>query len=417
MKQLSIEQLAGLLAPGEHVFVPGSAAEPVELSEYLVASPQAACGVMFWTSFVPGINARNLCSAVAARCMQVYMMQSQFGAAWASGLLYYRPLPYFDILRQITRGDQPVDTAIIQVSEPDIHGLCSLGPSVEFTSEVTRQARRLLGVINPNIPRLAASPTVPLESFEAVARSSAPLPTYDAGASNPVNDKIVSYLASLIPSGATLQLGLGKIPNQLVRALRDHRELSFHSGMLSDGIDELFANSGRRGSKLNATVAVGTSTLYQKLPEMHDLELRGVEFTHSPEVLRAVPRLHAINSAIEVDLFGQVNAEMAGGWYVSGPGGLPDFASAAHRQEEGLSVIALPSTDPKGKISRITTQFAPGTPITVPRHDVDVVVTENGAAMLRGKDLEGRMRALIDVAHPHYRSTLEKSARKMLAAA
>jgi acyl-CoA hydrolase len=245
-------------------------------------------------------------------------------------------------------------------------------------------------------------------------RSAAPLATYDAGAVNSSSAQIAANIAEIIPDGASIQIGLGKVPSQLLLALRSHRNLGIHGGMLSDSIVEL-AEAGALApdQPLITGIIVGLESFYARAAAMADLQLAPVSHTHNPQVLAGVSRLHSVNSAIEVDLVGQVNAEMQSGKYVSGPGGGPDFAAAAHRQQDGLSIIALPATDSSGRVSRIVAQFTVGTPVAIPQHDVDVVVTEHGVAMLRGQDLNSRIKRLIAVAHPDHRSRLAEQSRRL----
>jgi acyl-CoA hydrolase len=412
VREVSLADLANALSPGETVFIAGSAGEPQAFTQWLVDHPQSAPGVRFITSFVPGINRRNLAATGTKRSMQVFFMSPALAQSRAEGRVQFSPMSYSGIRQWLIDPKQTLDTAIVQLSPPDAQNRCSLGAAVEFMPDILRRARRLFAVINPQVPVLPGSPALSLDRFEAVAQGPAPLAQYDAGASNPLTERIVAHLAALIPDGATLQLGLGKVPAHLLPALHRHRELAIHSGMLSDAALDLPASGCLRAESapLLAGVAVGSQAFYQRLPQLAGLRLESVAYTHDAERLRALPRLHAINSALEVDLLGQANAEMLDGVHVSGPGGSPDFSRAARLQADGLSIIALPSTDPDGRLSRIVARFEAGTPVTVPQHDVDVVVTEYGTALLRGVDLDERRHRLIGIAHPDHREALQKSA-------
>jgi acyl-CoA hydrolase len=415
-KRISMRGVIDSLEFGESVYLAGSCGEPSELTQLLVEQPERAQGVRFVTSFVPGINQRNLAVAGRTRRMRVFLMQPEFRAAHAAGLIEFCPMNYFGIQQYLAGGDAGIDTAIVQVSEPDGRGLCSLGPAVEFMPGVLKHARRVFGIMNSLVPRIPHSPTIPMDGFACVARSTAALAQYDVGASSPVVDQIAERLAAMIPSGATLQIGLGKIPNQVARRLHAHRDLAFHGGMMSDAVLQLRDAGTLRADKPFVTgVVVGREALYESLPSVAGLHMEPVACTHDPAVLHRVPQLYAINSALEVDLTGQVNAEVLNGTYVSGPGGLPDFAAAAHRQPDGLSIIALPSTDQSRRHPRIVPRLAPGTPVTVAQHDVDAVVTEFGVALLRGQDLDVRVRRLIEVAHPDHRDELRSDAKRLLA--
>lgn len=409
----SLADLAANLAAGETVFIAGSTGEPVEFTQLLQTQPGLARGVRFIASFVAGINTRNIVAAEERR-LRVFFMQPVFRAARAQGRVEFSPLSYFGAQQYLADPQTALDVAIVQVSEPDAEGYCSLGPAAEFMPTVLQRARRVLGIINPRVPQLAGAPRIALSRFALLARSEAPLTLYDAGSSNEATERIVSALLPLIPSGATLQVGLGKVPNQLLPALASRRGLRLHTGLLSDSaLPLLDAGALDAEAPIIAGVVVGSEALYQRLPLITKLEIRGVEYTHDPAVLAATPKLFAINSAIEVDLSGAVNAEMLGGKHVSGPGGLPDFAHAASRQADGLSIIALNATDASGKHSRIVEQFAAGTAVSVPQHSVDVVVTEFGAALLRGQDLDERRRRMAAIAHPDHREGLLAAAEQM----
>ncbi|HKY90297.1 MAG TPA: acetyl-CoA hydrolase/transferase C-terminal domain-containing protein, partial [Nevskiaceae bacterium] len=346
--EVSLDALASRLSPGERVFVPGCTGEPQAFTQRLVDDPALAPGVQFVTSFVPGINGRHLAGPGSTRRMQVFFMQPAYEAARAEGRVDFTPLNYHGAQQHLLAPATAPDALLIEVGEPDAEGRCPAGGYAEFLPAMLERATRVLAVVNPNVPRVPRGAFVAFDRLEAFARSTSPLAAYDAGGSNPVTDRIVAHLAALIPNGATIQVGLGKVPAQLIPALKDHRDIGFHSGMLSDALLDLpGAPFLRKGADIVTGVVVGTQRLYDGLAGIAGLRLEGFHYTHDPAVLARVPRLHAINSALEVDLLGQVNAEALNGRSVSGPGGLPDFAAAAHRSAEGLSIIALPATDPK----------------------------------------------------------------------
>ena len=415
MIELTIPDLAASFEDGEAVFLGGCGGESTELSAALADPAARVANAHFVTSFIPGINGTCLARPAQRSRMSVFFLQRSHGAALAEGRIEFRSLSYFGIHRYLDDPATRLDAAVVQVAPPDAQGRCSLGPSVEFMPTVIARVPRLLGIINPNVPRLRGAPSVPFERFSAIAHSAAALPTYEVGAPSDAAARVVAHLAPLIPHGATLQIGLGKIPSQLLEALRDHRELALHTGMLSDATLRLAAaGTFRRRRPIMTAVAVGSGDFYDRLARVAGLKLAEVGHTHSPLTLAGVTKFHAVNSALEVDLLGQVNAEALGGRYVSGPGGLPDFARAAHLDPEGLSIIALNATDGTGEISRIVAQLPPGTPVSVPQHDVDAVVTEFGVAMLRGQPLDERARRLCAIAHPGHRPALEAAARGVL---
>jgi acyl-CoA hydrolase len=413
--EMSMAELAASFEDGEVVYLGGSCGEPTELSAMLADPAVKVADAHYVTSFVPGINATCLARPKCGSRMSVFFMQRSFNAALAGGRIEFRSLSYFGIHRYLSDVKTRLDTAIVQVAPPDARGICSLGPAVEFMPTVLSRAARVVGIINPNVPRLRNSPGVSMDRFCAIAHSTAALPTYEVGPASNAAARVVSQLAPLIPHGATVQIGLGKIPSQLLEALTDHREMALHTGMLSDATVRLAqAGALRRHKPLVTAVAVGSEEFYGRLEHLAGLELAEVGHTHSPLTLAGLPRFHAVNSALEVDLLGQVNAESLGGRYISGPGGLSDFAHAAHADAEGLSIVALSATDGAGTTSRIVAQLAPGVPVSLPQHDVDVVVTEYGTALLCGQPVDERARRLCAIAHPDHRPALQSAARGLL---
>lgn len=407
MTAISPEKLLGYLKQNERVFVSGSAGEPIALTEAIVAAADSTANCHFFCSFIPGVNKRNL-STTAGRQMSVYFMQPGF-AKHDTGNVHFTPMTYSQIQQSLTM-PEAIDTVLLQVAPPDEHGQCSLGPQGEFLPSVLANCSKILAVINPNVPSLPNSPSIAFDKISAYTESDTPLPVYDAGSENAVSQAIADNIASLIPNGATLQCGLGKVPNQLMAALSQHQQLRIHSGMVSDSLLRLIDNDVLEpGSPIISTVALGSEEFYKQLLDIPQLEICGVERSHNAALLAAAPKLHVVNSAIEVDLCGQVNAEMLNGKSMSGPGGLPDFAAAARAQADGLSIIALPAADPSGEHSRLVASLATGTSITIPQYNVDAVVTEYGIAMLRGVDRKTRAKRMIDIAHPHHRERLEQA--------
>jgi acyl-CoA hydrolase len=411
VEQVSVAVLAARLGERQCIFIPGSSGEPLELTQLLAGDSSLAPRVRFVTTFVPGINSTNLAPVGSARRMQVFFHAPEYADARRQGTIEFCPFSYSTIFRYLADPATRIDCMVVQVSRPNADGCCSLGPAVEFVPALLQRKCPMFAIVNSCVPHIPGSLCLPLDAFECYANSDMPLAQYDAGPPNAISDAIAAHLRELIPSGATLQVGLGKVPSQLLQALGQRRDVSFHSGMLSDSV-LAFAEDGveRAGDAFVTTVVVGSASFYRRLSRLPGLRIAGVDYTHDPAVLARIPRLFAVNSAIEVDVLGQVNAEMVGRRYVSGPGGLPDFAHAARRCNGGLSVIALNSTDTSGRRSKIVGAIEAGTPVTVPQHDVDAVVTEWGAALLRGCDLDERARRLIAVAHPDHRQSLQKLA-------
>jgi len=262
-------------------------------------------------------------------------------------------------------------------------------------------------LINPAVPRLTHAPVWRLADCETVIEDAEALITYDAGAPDAAAAAIARHAAALVPDGAVLQLGLGKVQAALYSQLGSHRGLKFHAGLLTDGIMAL-AEQGALAENhaLKTTVILGTAALYDWAAGRTDIHVLGCEHIHAPPALAGVEGLVAVNSALEVDLFGQCNLEFANGRAISGAGGAPDFAHAARRAKGGISIIALPATFGGGKGSRIKPALGPDAIASLSRTEIDVVITECGAADLHGKSVHQRAEALIEIAAPAFRPAL-----------
>lgn len=394
----------GRFGKGERLFVAGAAGEPVAFLDAIANSKDIYLDIT--ATLVPGINAIDPERFGPNVRFTGLFMQPSLQDARTSGRFRWLPLSYSGFVGHI-REHLEIDTCVVQVAPPDDRGRCSLGPSVEFIPEVARKAGRLIGVINHNVPRTPLSFSIPFETFEWVVESDVPLTTYDVGSIDPVSDSIASRVAEYVEDGAAVQIGLGKVPNRLFERLHDRRRLHIHSGMLPDAVIGL-ADAGAIDPERRITTCnvVGSRTLYDWLGRRTDVAVVGCEQSHDPAALARLDRFVAVNSALEVDLFGQCNLEFAGGRPVSGPGGAPDFARAACRSTGGLSIVALPSTFAGGSRSRIVPGIAAPGMVTLTRLDVDMLVTEFGAADLRFcSDME-RAERIVAVAHPRFRSEL-----------
>lgn len=387
-----------LLSPGARVFIPGSAAECGALTDLLLS--EAAPPLEITASLVPGINPAP---AWPPRPGTTLVSPFPFGPAGtqAAGRLRHVPLSYVQFDRALAA--QSFDFCVVQVAPPDAQGRASLGPAVEFTPTVLRGGARIIAVVNPGVPAMPYAPSIRLADAAVVIESDAPLRTYDAGAPTAEATAIAGNIAAFIGDGATVQIGLGKVPDALLRALTDRRGLRLHSGMLSDGMQALVAAGALDPAhRPTSCVHVGTAAHYDWLRGRAGIVVAPVSQTHAALTLAAQPRLVAVNGALSVDLFGQANLEAIGSRAISAVGGAPDFAAAAARGD-GISIVGLPATGPKGS-SRIAARLD-GT-VALPRHDIDVIVTEHGAADLRGLCVMARAERLIAIAAPEHRAAL-----------
>jgi acyl-CoA hydrolase len=312
----------------------------------------------------------------------------------------------------------PVDVAMVSVTPPDASGRASLGATVALSPDALVAARVRIAQINPNLPYVTGPDAlIELDRFDLVVSGDEPLPEAPpARMPSPNVDRVCELTASYIGDGSTVQLGIGSISESLPLFLRNHRHLGVHSAILTDGLADLIdlgaVDNERKEIDMGVTVAgelVGTRRLYDFVDHNNSVALRSSRYVLDGAVLRRLRRLVSVNSALEVDLSGQVNAETAGGSYVGAIGGHVDFVNAAAHAPEGMSVVALTSTRADGQ-SRIVFKLDSGT-VTTARSEVDMVITEHGAAQLRARSLTQRAQALIGIAHPDHREVLARQLR------
>ena len=327
-----------------------------------------------------------------------------------TGRLEVVPCHYSALPRMFAEHHLPCDVGLVQVSPPDADGRCSLGIGVDYVADAVPHTRVLIAEINAQMPATVGSEPIPLDRFTATIATDRPLPEDPSRDPDEVDRRIAAYIAELVDDGDTVQLGVGSLGLAVLDSLAGHKDLGFHTGMITDGLMRLVDQgvaSGRR-KELDAGLivvgtALGSSQLYKRIPEL-PVRFLPTSYTHSPQMLSQLASLVSINFAVEVDLSGQVGAEVSGGVYVGAVGGQVDFTRAAALTGK-RSVIALRSTF-RGR-STIKARLDGGV-VTTARADVDTVVTEHGAAHLRGCSIGERARRLVTVAAPEFRDELEK---------
>ncbi|KFO67578.1 4-hydroxybutyrate CoA-transferase [Smithella sp. SCADC] len=328
----------------------------------------------------------------------------------------HTPCFFSEIPRLFTWGILPVDVTLMQVSLPDAKGFCSLGVSVDYTLAAARCGRVTIAQMNRFMPRTMGE-KIHLDEIDYIVEKDEPIIELKPPTIGDKEKAIGEYVAKLIEDGSTLQLGIGAIPDAVLLFLKDKKDLGIHSEMFSDGVVAL-AESGvvtNRKKTINtgkfvATFLMGTRKLYDFVDNNPDVLMRPVDYTNDPFIIGQHEKMISINSALQIDMMGQVNAEMIGRNQFSGVGGQVDFVRGASRSEEGKSIIALPSTASGEKVSRIVLELDEGSAVTTSRNDIHFIVTEYGAADLRGKCIRDRARALIAIAHPDFRDSLAKQA-------
>ena len=308
----------------------------------------------------------------------------------------------------------PVNVAIINVSLPDEHGFCSLGLASDYTKAAVEKADIVIAQVNECMPYVGLNNRVHLQKLTYIVPCADPIPEIPLPAITNVEKEIGRHCASLINDGDTLQLGIGAIPDAVLLFLKDKKDLGIHTEMFSDGAMELVKSGVINGSrktlhpgKLVATFLMGTRALYDFVDKNPDVEMMPVDYVNSPAVIGRNDNMVSINSCIEIDLMGQVNSETIGLKQFSGTGGQVDYVRGASISKGGRSIMAMPSTAAKGKVSRIVPLLAGGAAVTTSRNDVDYVITEYGVARLKGRTLRQRAEALVAIAHPDFRESLK----------
>ena len=333
--------------------------------------------------------------------------------AIADGRADFTPCFFSKVPELFENGYLPVDVAIIQVSPPDAHGYCSFGVSVDYTKPAAKQAKVVIAEVNNEMPRTMGDSFIHVSDIDYIVESNHPITELKPPKIGDIEKAIGKHCASLIEDGSTLQLGIGAIPDAVLLFLKDKKDLGIHSEMISDGVVELVeagvitnkAKTIHKG-KIVVTFLMGTKRLYDFVNNNPMVEMYSVDYVNDPIIVSKNNKMVCINSAIQVDLMGQVDAETIGLTQFSGTGGQVDFIRGASIAKDGKSIIAMPSTASKGKISRITLMLDEGAAVTTLRNEVHYIVTEYGIAELKGKTLKGRARALINIAHPDFRPSL-----------
>jgi acyl-CoA hydrolase len=331
----------------------------------------------------------------------------------------YVPVFLSDVPHLFTSGALPLDAVLVNATPPDRHGFCSLGTSVEAIHAAMRSAKTVIAQFNRSMPRTLGESFIHVDDIDLAVEVDAPPYEHPIGDIGDVERRIGEYVADLIPDGATLQLGIGAIPAATALFLRDKKDLGIHTEMFTDSVVDLVeagavtgnAKERNRG-KIVTAFMLGTKRLYDFAHDNPMVEMRSVDFTNDSAVIRSFRRMVAINSAIEVDLTGQVVADSIGRRVYSGVGGQMDFIRGAALAPEGRAIIALPSTAAGGTVSRIAATLQPGAGVVTTRAHVRTVVTEHGVAELFGKSLEERAEALIAIAHPEFRDQLRAAVRR-----
>lgn len=421
---ISAESAIDQIKPGSHIFVGTACGEPQALTRALAEKGERIEDAELF-HFLTLSQAPYAQAQFAYRFRpNTFFIGPGTRAALAEGRADYIPMMLSEIPRLIKSGRIKVDVALIQVSPPDEHGFCSLGVSVDITKSVTEVAELVIAQVNPRMPRTLGDSFVHINDLDLIVEMEEPILEYSYPEADAVQRKVAENIAKLVENEATLEMGIGTIPDAVLKFLSDRKDLGIHTEVFSDGLIDLVEKGVISGAKktihqgkIIASFAMGSARLYQLIDNNPQFEFHPADYVNNPFVIAQNHKMTAINVALEVDLTGQVNADSIGTRFYSGIGGQADFIRGAALSKNGKPIIALPSTargqKPGEKISRIVPRLAEGAGVITTRGDVHYVVTEYGIAYLHGKSIRERAMALINIAHPDFREELLKCAKEM----
>lgn len=400
MAFLTLRAVAEQLRGARRILLSGSASEPVGLLDTVAADPALWQGVTLTGAFIPGVNTRDFTAAgTGTQVETIFATPSPDRPG-----VHHLPLHYSAFWSRLARPGA-VDTVVMTVPPPAPDGTTGYGLTCDFAPAAIAAGARLVGLVNPAMPDLPGTPRLPLSRFAALAEDESPLPEMPIPVPDATAIAIAAHIRALLRPGDTLQLGLGKLQTAILAALAADPVpgLAYHGGMISDAIAPTAFPRG-----ITTGVALGTRAFYARVPSL-PLTMAPVGYTHAAATFAAIPAFISVNSVLEIDLTGQANGEWLNGRQISGQGGMVDFVRGARASPGGRSILALPSAARDGT-SRIVPRLPPGTPVTVARADVDLVVTEHGAAHLREASLTERAHRLAAIAAPGHRDDLMKAA-------
>lgn len=415
-KFVTAEEAVKMVRSGDRLHWPCVAAAPELLIQALVARAPELQNVHITHLYTEGYADYVLPQYAQNFHLDSFFVGGNVRKATQTGYADYIPCSLSDTARIIREGFQPVDGVFLTVSEPDEEGYVSLGTSVDCTLAAIEQARYVIAQVNRNMPFCYGDARIPMSKITAFVRNDVPLLEAEFPPLSEQDVMIGKRAAELIPDGATLQIGIGSIPNAVLAQLGDHRDMGIHSEMFSDGVIPLIESGVINGrhkkidvGKHVATFLKGTQKLYDFVHRNPDVLMQDVAYTNSPSIIAQNPKVVALNSAIQIDLTGQVCADSIGTKVFSGSGGQLDFMLGAVASEGGIPIIAMPAMTAKG-VSKIVPTLAEGAGVVTPRTVVHWVITEFGAVNLFGKPMRERAKLLISIAHPSAQEALEKAA-------
>ena len=416
MKAVTPDEAVKLISSGDRVFIQGGVATPQVLVGAMTARAHELKNVEIAHIHTEGAAPYAADEYKSNFLINSFFVGSNIRQAVGKGRAQYVPVFLSEVPALFRNNILPLDVAMVQVSPPDKHGYCSLGVSVDVALAAVEQAKVVIAQINSEMPRTHGDGLVHMRNFSAFCEVDEPILELIPGAPSEIEKAIGMHVASLVEDGATLQMGIGGIPNAALACLNNHKDLGIHTEMFSDGVVDLVEKGVITGKfkkkhpyKLVSGFAMGSRRLYDFMDDNPEVVMLDIAYVNDTSVIRQNPRVTAINSAVEIDLTGQVCADSIGMNMYSGVGGQMDFMRGASLSEGGKPIIALSSATNKG-VSKISAILKPGAGVVTTRAHVHYVVTEHGIANLYGKNLKQRAEALVNIAHPDHRESLAKSA-------
>jgi 4-hydroxybutyrate CoA-transferase len=417
-RTVTADEAVSVIKSGDRVFIHSVAAAPKRLIDAMTARASELRVVEIVQLHTEGEAPYAAPALAKSFRVNALFVGANVRDAVQQGRADYLPVFLSEVPKLFRGGLLPLDVALVQVSPPDRHGFCSLGVSVDVTRAAVQTARTVIAQVNPLMPRTHGDGLIHVDAIDFLVEGREPIPELERRPLTECERAIGRHCAELVEDGATLQLGIGSLPEATLSALGDHHRLGIHSEMISDGVVDLVEKGVITGEakrvhpgKIVAGFALGSRRLYDFLDDNPLVQMLDIAYVNDTAVIRRNPRVTAINSALEVDLTGQVCSESIGELQYSGVGGQMDFIRGAALSEGGKPIIALPSVTSTGE-SRIVSQLKPGAGVVTTRAHVHFVVTEHGIADLFGKNLRQRAAALIAVADPSHRDVLAAEARR-----
>jgi len=418
----NVETAFGKIKPGDRIFIGTGCAEPQYLVHNLAKHPQNVAD----TEILHLVSLDKNPPYTDPRYRRMFRLNTYFIGdrsvrdAVSRGDADYTPIFLSEIPKLINTGRLHLDVALVQVTPPDIFGNCSLGMSVETVMAAVEKASYVIAQVNPQMPRTLGDSFVSVELLDAIIEYDEPVLEYFSEKPDEVSERIGFYVSRLVPDGSTIQVGIGKIPNAVLKHLSDKHNLGVHTEMFSDGLIELYeagviTNTYKtfHQGKIIAAFCLGTRHLYDTIDNNPVFEFHPTDYVSDPRNISRNDNMVAINSALEIDITGQICADSIGHKFYSGIGGQADFIRGAALSRNGRPIIAIPSTADNDNKSRIVPMLSPGAGVVTTRGDVHYVVTEYGIAYLHGKNIRERVLALINIAHPKFRQWLLDEAKKI----